>query len=414
MKIEAFQCRGCGSVASHEVVVSLGPLPLGNSLIIEERLAQPEQMFPLELAFCHRCALLQVREAIPLDALLEQNLYFTSSSPALLRHGREVARRLIDQRRLGPKSLVIDVGSNDGTLLEYFRERGIPVLGIEPTAQSAALAEREHNVPTVVELFTNELARRLKDAGKTADVIIANYVLELVPDLDDFVDALQTLLKDDGVAVLEVPYVRSMVEQGRFDAIAHLRLTWLSVTSLDHLFRRRGLALVDTEYLPEFRGGTLRIFASRTPTATTGPTTTLMLREENASGVTSSEFYKAFGRSIHTSGDRLRQFLTELRNVQGKRIAAYSAGIKASTVLNFAQLDRKLIDFVVDGNPYKHGRFIPGVHLPVYSPQALLETMPEYTVLLALDHVDEIIAQQSEYRQRGGRFIIPFPELKII
>jgi SAM-dependent methyltransferase len=411
---QAFRCRGCGNAAPRDVVVSFGTLPLGNSLLAEERLAEPEPAFPLDLVFCSHCALVQVREAIPLDALIKQNLYFTSASPALLQHGRVMAQHLIDQRRLAATSLVVDVGSNDGTLLEYFQQRGIPVLGIEPLAQSAKIAEDEHGVPTVVELFTNDLAKRLKSSGKTADVIIANYVLELVPDLPDFVDALRTLLKPEGVAVIEVPYVRSMVEQGRFDAIAHLRLTWFSVTSVDHLCRSRGLTVVDMEYLPAFRGGTLRIYASASPTASTGASTATMLRDEAQSGMTSADFYRQFGRSIHSSAEELHQFLRRAKSKEGKRIAAYSAGIKASTLLNVAKLDEQLIDFVVDGNPHKHGRYMPGVHLRVEPPVALLERMPDYTLLLALDFVDEILEQQSEYRQRGGRFIIPFPKLKLI
>jgi SAM-dependent methyltransferase len=414
MQIAAAQCRGCGRVAADEVVVSLGTLPLGNSLLAEERLAEPEPAFPLELVFCSNCALVQVREAIPLDVLIEQNLYFTSASSALLQHGRVMAQHLIEQRKLGPTSLVVDVGSNDGTLLEYFRERRIPVLGIEPLAESAKLAEAEHGIPTVVELFSTDLARRLRASGRTADVIIANYVLELVPNLPDFIEALRTLLKPDGIAVIEVPYVRSMVEQGRFDAIAHLRLAWFSVTSLDYLFRRRGLTIVDTDYLPGFRGGTLRIYASASPRASIGPATATMLRDEAKSGMNSAEFYRRFGQSIRVSAEKLRNFLSHARSKEGKRIAAYSAGIKASTVLNVAELGKEFIDFVVDGNPHKHGRYMPGVHLRVESPAALLQRKPDYTLLLALDFVDEIVEQQSEYRQRGGRFIVPFPELRLV
>ena len=411
---EPFCCRACGDLAEHKAVLSLGTLPLGNSLLTREQLSDPEPSYRLELAFCRKCTLVQVREPIPSDKLIAQNLYFTSSSPSLLLHGREMARRLIERHGLDGRSMVIEVGSNDGTLLKDFEQKGIPVLGIEPIAQSAELAEREHGVPTVVELFGDDLAQRLKASGKSADVIIANYVLELVPNLGEFVEGLRNLLKDDGVAIIEVPYLKTMVEQCRFDGIAHLRLSWFSITSLDHLFRNHGLVLVDAEHLPAFRGGTLRVCAARAPAATTGPRVISMLQDESNSGLTSPDFCQAFAQKIHRTCEALRRFLTEAKDGQRKRIAAYSAGIKASTLLNLAQLDGQLIDFVVDGNPYKHGRYMPGVHLPICSPQELLEKMPDYTLLLALDFVDEIIEQQAEYRRRGGRFLIPVPALKVV
>jgi 2-polyprenyl-3-methyl-5-hydroxy-6-metoxy-1,4-benzoquinol methylase len=405
---EGFRCLGCGDFAEHEVVIRLGPLPLGNSLV------EPAPTYPLNLAFCRRCTLLQVREPIPGDALIAQNLYFTSASPSLLRHGHAMAEHLIGAHRLDQRSLVVEIGSNDGTLLKDFEQRGIPVLGIEPIAHSAELARTEHGVETIVELFTDELARRLKTAGRAADLIIGNYLLELIPNLEDFIVGLRTLLKpDNGIAVFEVPYVRSMIEQGRFDGIAHLRLTWFSVTSLDRIFRKQGLVLVDAQWLAQHRGGTLRFTVAASPTAKASAAVAALLQQEARAGVTSPDFYRAFADRIHSSCERLRAFLRHAQ-LEHKRIAGYGAGIKASMLLNVARLDGAYLEYVVDGNPQRHGRSVPGVGLPIHSPSKLLDSRPDYALLLALDFADEIIDQQAEYRRSGGQFIIPVPELRII
>ncbi len=407
----SFECRSCRGTAAHEVVFSLGKLPLGNALVSEDELSNPEVSYPIDLVFCERCSLLQIRDPIPPEKLLEEYLYFTSLSPSLLKHGQGLAERLSKERRLGPESLVIEVGSNDGTLLECFHTQQIPVLGIEPVAKSARVAEEEHGVTTLVELFSGNLARQLRNSGKTADVIISNYVLELVPNLPDFVEGLWQLLKEDGIAVIEVPYAKDMVKYCRFDGIVHVRLSWFSMASLDYLFRNQGLVVFDIEYLPSFRGGTLRLFASKS--ASMVPALRSMLREETRSGVNSADFYRTFASKVDYACDSLRTFLRGLREKK-KRIAAYGAGIKASTLLNYSQVGKELIDFVVDSNPYKHGRFLPGVQLPIYSPRKLMEEMPDYVLLLALDFTDEVLEQQAGYTKAGGRFIIPVPELKVV
>lgn len=407
----SFECRSCGRTAAHEVVFSLGKLPLGNALLSEDDLSETEVSYPIDLALCKRCSLLQIRDPIPAEKLIEEYLYFTSLSPSLLKHGQELAERLSKSRRLGPESLVIEVGSNDGTLLECFHTHRIPVLGIEPVAQRARVAEEEHGVPTLVKLFSGSLARQLRDSGKTADVIISNSVLELVPNLPDFVEGLWQLLKEDGIAVIEVPYARDMVEYCRFDGIIHVHLNWFSLASLDYLFRNQGLVVFDIEYLPSFRGGTLRLFASKS--ASKVPALRSMLREETQSGVNSPDFYRAFASKVDYACDSLRTFLRGLRD-NNKTIAAYGAGIKASTLLNYSQVGKELIDFVVDSNPCKQGHFLPGVHLPIYSPRKLMEEMPDYVLLLALDLTDEVLEQQAEYTKAGGRFIIPVPELKVV
>jgi SAM-dependent methyltransferase len=388
------------------MVISLGELPLGN--ITQTREGADEERFPLELCFCDTCTLVQIRQAIPSRELLEQNLYFTSASPAVMKHHREMAAQLGARFGLGPSSVVVEVGSNDGTMLARFKDGGMHVVGIEPTARSAQIAEEQHGIPTVVDLFTHDLGRRLADE-RPADLFVSNYVLELVPDVGDFIRGVRDLLAPRGVAVLEVPYVRSMVERGRFDGIAHLRLTWFSATSFNAALERQGLVMSDVEYLPEYRGGTLRVYASRDGLRRSAAVAHLLALEQSA-GVDRPDFYLAFNARIPQLCASIREFVIEARRA-GKTVAGYGAGVKASTLLNVAGLDRTLIDFVVDANPQKQGRVMPGVHIPVFDPERLCTERPDYVLILALDMSDEVLATQQEYRRRGGRFVVPVPEL---
>jgi SAM-dependent methyltransferase len=410
----SFKCISCGHTGPHHVILSLGELPLGNNLLSEDQLCQPELSYPLGMSFCERCALVQALEPIPPEKFVEENLYFTSVSPSLLEHTSELAKNLIRSRRLGPKSLVVEVGSNDGTMLANFIEQGIQVLGIEPVAQSAKSAENERGVTTLVELFTENLAHELERSGKSADVVMANDVLEVAPDPGDFVKGMQTLVKEDGLVVVEVPYVKDVVDSGRFDGIGHLRFSWFSVASLNHLFREQGLTITDIEYLEEFRGGSLRIFASKSSGVGPSSSVASILQEEAKVGLNSVEYYRPFAQRVDSIRDSLRKFIIEAKTKREERVAVYGAGIKASTFLNYAKLNKDYIDFVVDVNPYKQGLFMSGVDVPIYPPQRLLEEMPDYVLLLALDFTDEVLDQQSDYRGRGGRFIIPIPEFQIV
>ena len=411
---ESFQCSSCGHTGPQQVVFSLGDLPLGNTLLNKDQLLQSEAIYPLDLAFCEICALLQIRDAIPPHKLIDEHLYFTPSSPSLFEHSRKIAEHLIESRRLSSDNLVIEVGSNDGALLRCFQRRSIAVLGIEPVAQRAQVAKDVHGIPTLVEYFNEILARQLKVSGKRADIVIANDVLELVTDLNDFVKGIRVLLNEGGIVVLEVPYVKDMVEGCRFDTISHDRLSWFSLASLDHLFRKHGLFVHDVKHLNFFRGGTLQLFASSSGSATQSRMVTSMLQEESRSGLNSPDFYRAFAQRVISARELLCNFLRELKNKRQTHLAAYGAGIKASILLNFSKLGKELIDFVVDINRYKQERFMPGVHLPIYSPQKLLDEMPDYVLVLSLDFVDEVLNQQAEFRKRGGRFIIPLPELEIL
>jgi SAM-dependent methyltransferase len=403
-------CRSCGH-APIKTFLSLGKTPLADALVRAEALDEPEGHFPLDVAFCPECTLVQITEAVPPEQLFVDNyLYFSSFSDELLRHSRDHALRLIRDRKLDESSLVVELASNDGYLLQNFSRRGVPVLGIDPAPDQAAAANAA-GIPTLAEFFGTELAERLVAEGRRADVIIANNVMAHVPDLNGFVEGMRVLLADDGVITIENPYVRDLLERCEFDTIYHEHHCYFSCTAVDQLMRRNGLFLNHVEYFPKLHGGTLRWHVGKTEAPSMA--VRQYLRDEERLGLTQASYYGDFGRRVEDIRLRLLGLLQGLKE-QGSTIAAYGAAAKGSTLLNYVGIGTELIDFVVDRNVHKQGLHMPGVHIPILSPSALQERRPDYVLLLAWNFRAEILRQQAEYTRNGGRFIVPVPEPVIL
>jgi hypothetical protein len=348
----------------------------------------------------------QIIEEVPPERLFVDNyLYFSSFSEGLMRHSREHALRLIADRGLNGNSLVVEVASNDGYLLRNFTEAGIPALGIDPAPEQAAAAEAA-GVPTLREFFGADVARRLRSEGRSADVIVANNVMAHTPSLNSFVEGLSILLADDGVVTIENTYVKDLIDHCEFDTIYHEHFCYFSCSAVDALARRHGLHLNSVEDFPLLQGGTLRWHLGRSQSADSSAID--HLEAERQQGLTRFEYYRDFGTRVDGIRDDLRELLGSLR-AEGKTIAAYGAAAKGSTLVNFVGIGPDLVEYVVDRNVHKHGLFMPGTHLPIREPEMLLETMPDYLLLLAWNYRDEIAEQQAEYLRRGGRFIVPVP-----
>jgi SAM-dependent methyltransferase len=403
-------CRSCGEPGLTSFL-DLGETPLADNLVSPDAPAGAEERFPLEVAFCRTCSLVQITEEVPPEKLFVDNyLYFSSFSDHLLRHSRDHALGLIERQGLGPDSFVVEVASNDGYLLKNFVEHGIPVLGIDPAPTQAEAAEA-NGVPTLTEFFGEELARRVAAERGRADAIIANNVMAHVPDLNGFVAGYRELLAEDGVVTVENPYVRDLIDHGEFDTIYHEHHCYFSCSAVDALARRNGLFLNHVEHFPDLHGGTLRWHIGRRDEPS--ETVKAYLRAEQDTGMLDIGYYKDFGTRVHAIRDGLVALLRDIR-AQGRTIAAYGAAAKGATLVNFVGIGTDLVDFVVDRNVHKHGLLMPGVHIPIVGPEALTERKPDYTLLLAWNFKDEILAQQAKYRAAGGQFIVPVPEPQVV
>jgi SAM-dependent methyltransferase len=399
----SLKCRLCRG-ESLEIVLSLGTSPLANSLLRKDKLSEDEPTFPLDLAFCHECSLVQLTESVDPQLLFSDYLYFSSFSDTVLDHSQKLAQHLIASRSLDAKSLVVEVGSNDGYLLQFYRGGGIPVLGIDPAANIAQVAE-QRGVRTAVGFFGLEMARQLRAKYGCADVIHANNVLAHVPDPNTLMAGFAELLKPNGIVSVEVPSVKELVDRVEFDTIYHEHFSYYSLTTVQKLALAHGLQVVNTERLT-VHGGSLRITLGREGMLSAAVQETL--DDERRQGVDTIAYYTDFGRKVEGVRTSLVAMLGLLK-AAGNRVAAYGASAKGATLLNYCGVGRETLDFVVDRSTAKQGYYTPGSHLPIYPPERLVQDAPEYTLLLTWNFADEIFEQQQEYRRAGGRFLIPVP-----
>jgi len=383
---------------------------LADRFLTKEQLEQTEPKFPLEVAFCSNCSLVQILETVnPGELFCDNYPYYSSFSPALLEHSRKNVLDLIQSRKLNKNSFVVELASNDGYLLKNYVDHEIPVLGIDP-AEGPAKVAIENNVSTLCDFFTVDLAKKLRQKGKTADVIHANNVLAHVADTNGFVEGIAALLQSDGVAVIEFPYVKDLIDNVEFDTIYHEHLCYFSVTSVDRLFRKHGLFINEVKRLA-IHGGSLRIYAE--PQEKVGKSVHLLLDLEKKEGIDNLEYYEGFANKVEKLKVSLLSLLRKIK-VDNNVIAAYGAAAKGTTLINYIGIDKDLIAFVVDRNVHKNGKFMPGMKIPIRETGWLEEKMPDYVLMLAWNFADEILAQQEAYCKKGGRFILPVPEPRIV
>lgn len=404
-------CRSCGK-DQLEIVLRLGQMPLANAFLSLQELGRPVPRYPLDLAVCPSCSLVQITETVPPDVLFREYLYFSSYSDTVVRNAEEIVSRVIVSQNLNGNSLVGEIASNDGYLLQFYKQAGIPVLGIEPATNVAKIAAQERGIRTLCEFFDANLARRLRDQGECVDVLHGNNVLAHVADLNGVVSGIRLLLKDNGMAVIEVPYVKEMIDRREFDTIYQEHLCYFSLTALDRLFRRHDLLIADVERLP-IHGGSLRLFIVPRQRFSNRSSVEALLAEESAWGVDKVSAYRSFAQQIDQLKGELLEVLRQAKG-EGKRVAAYGAAAKGTVLLNYCGVGPETLEFVSDRSPHKQGKYMPGVDVLIQPPEKILETMPDYVLLLVWNIAEEVLQQQSEYRRRGGKFIIPIPEVRIV
>lgn len=386
-------------------------MPLANGLVRPEAAGAGEDRFPLDVAWCPGCSLVQVLHAVSPSAIFEADYpYFSSFSQDLLDHSERHARALVSDRELGPDSFVVEVASNDGYFLKNLADKGIPVLGIDPASGPAEAAEAA-GIPTVREYFGQGVGAALRDLHGPADVIVANNVMAHVPDLNDFVAGFRELISDDGLITIENPWVADLVDRLEFDTIYHEHYSYFSCTAVDALVRRHGLFLNHVEYFPDLHGGTLRWYVQPFEDATSR--IEQFLADERRRGLNGFDHYTDFAYRVAKVRRGLRELLHDLRD-RDMRIVGYGAAAKGATLLNYAGIGTDVLDYIVDRNVHKQGLLMPGVHVPIVSPDRLLTDAPDYVVLLAWNFEREIRRQQSASTELGGRFIVPLPEPKVL
>ncbi len=405
-------CRFCGEIADR-LFVDLGMSPLCESYLSAEQLNHMEPFYPLRANVCPRCFLVQLDQYVTAHHIFGgEYAYFSSYSSSWVEHARRYTEMIRGRLGLNAKSLVAEIASNDGYLLQHFVGAGIPVLGIEP-AVNVADAARAKGVRTEVRFFGTNTARDLVAQGLGADLIVGNNVLAHVPDLNDFVGGMKVLLKADGVITMEFPHLLRLMEGNQFDTIYHEHFSYFSFTTAAQVFAAHGLTVFDVDEIPT-HGGSLRIYAQHRGDGIRPVTQAVaeLLSAEERAGVTRMETYSAFEERVRDTKRRLLEFLIEAKR-QGKRVAGYGAPGKGNTLLNYCGIRTDFVDYTVDRNPYKHGKFLPGTHIPIFPPDRIAQTRPDYVLILPWNLKDEIIGELAYVREWGGRFVVPIPEVQV-
>jgi hypothetical protein len=405
-------CRFCGARLEH-TFVDLGMSPLCESYLQPDQLDQMEPFYPLHVRVCARCLLVQLPEYVPPDEIFTEYAYFSSYSDTWVEHARHYAETAIERLGLSETSLVVETASNDGYLLQHFIARRVPVLGIEP-ARNVAEAAIDKGIPTLVAFFGPETARSLVAEGKSADLLVGNNVLAQVPDLNGFVEAMRILLEPTGVVTVEFPHLMRLIEENQFDTIYHEHYSYFSFLTAREIFQEHGLTVFDVDELPT-HGGSLRLWACHSDSASAQPSDRVLelAEREEASGFRTLEAYSTFGEQVKETKRALLAFLTAAKR-DGKTVVGYGAPGKGNTLLNYCGIRTDFLDYTVDRNPYKHGLALPGTHIPVFPPDKIAETRPDFVLILPWNLKDEIIEQLAYVRHWGARFVIPIPEVEVL
>lgn len=407
------QCRFCKTELQH-TFIDLVNSPASNSFLSREQLNEPETFYPLKVYTCEKCFLVQVDEYKKSDVIFDSGyVYFSSYSTSWLKHAKAYTEKMTERFGLNNSSQVIELASNDGYLLQYFHENNIPVLGIEPTANTAAVAVKK-GIDTVVDFFGVALAKKLAGKNIYANLLLGNNVLAHVPDILDFVGGMKIILAKDGIITMEFPHLMQLVDNNQFDTIYHEHFSYLSFHTVQQIFESQGLEMFDVEEIPT-HGGSLRIYAKHTGTQSHAVTDNvrILLEKERSKGLASLEYYDNFQQKALNVKLDITAFLIDCKK-KGKKVAAYGAAAKGNTLLNYCGIKADLIDYVVDANPHKQNKWLPASHIPVVAEQHLKEDQPDFVIILPWNLKDEITQQLSYIRQWDGKFVVPIPQLQVI
>ena len=404
------KCRFCGTPLEH-TFVDLGVSPESNAYVSKDKLQQMEPFYPLHAFVCEKCFLVQLEEFQTPQDIFSDYAYFSSYSQSWLDHSKRYVEMMIPRFELNDESLVVEIASNDGYLLQYFAENKVPVLGVEPAANVAEYAIKK-GIPTEVAFFGVETAKRLFDKKGPASLILGNNVLAHVPDINDFVEGMHILLADDGIITMEFPHLMRLIEYNQFDTIYHEHFSYLALVSVEKIFEAHGLKLFDVEELPT-HGGSLRIFAQQSTGTRPVSDRLLALRKEEAEfGLDKIETYLDFSKKVEAVKVSLLEFLIKAKK-EGKKVAGYGAPAKGNTLLNYCGVGKEFIKFTVDRSPHKQDLYLPGTHIPIYAPDKIMAEKPDYLIILPWNLKNEIMEQMAQIREWGGKFVTPIPEVEV-